>query len=132
MKFKIIIFLSIIIGGALLQASSGVQTLEEELYWYQSHGFNIYSLKYIDLLDELPLNRTVSENVVSRINLRGWVRKHDGILYYDKELQVLYSVEIPDLGAWVYVYFNDIETWSTYWHTSERISILREDYYIAK
>ena len=130
MKRKKILFLGIIIACTLLLARArAMPTLEKEFYWYSSEGFNIYSMKYKDFLDELPLDRTLSENEVSRTNLRGWVPHHDGIVYYCNELEILYSVDFPESGAWVYVYFTEIEKWSTYWHMSGRMDPRRDDYY---
>jgi hypothetical protein len=116
MKLRTVLFLGIIIVSASLIAYSRVPTLENELYWYQSKGYSIYSFKYSDFLDELPTNRTLSENKVSRLSLRQYVPMHDGIVYYCSDLEILFCFEVPESGRWVYVYFNEIESWNSYWH----------------
>lgn len=118
MKLKKILFLGIVIVSALLIFYSRVPTLEKELFWYQSKGFSIYSQKYRDLVDEVSLNRTLSENKVSRISLRYYVPLNNGIVYYDNELELLYCVDMPESSVWVYMYITEIEKWSIYWHKS--------------
>lgn len=116
MKLRSVLFLGIIIVGASLIAYSGVPTLEDELYWYQSEGFSIYSFKYSDFIDELPPNRTLSENKASRLSLRYYVPINNGIVYYCSDLEILYCFDVPESSDWVYVYFTEIDKWSTYWH----------------
>lgn len=116
MNLRSILFLGIIIVSASIMAYSRVPTLEDELFWYQSKGYSIYSYKYDDFLDEIPPDRTLSENKVSRLSLRQYVPLHDGIVYLSSDREILYCYEVPESGAWAYVYYTEMDKWTTYWH----------------
>jgi len=127
-KSKTILFFGVL-AGVLFIFFLRTPTLEKELYWYQSEGFSIYRLEYRDFVNDLPPNRTLSENKISRGSLRGYVLLNNGIVYYDSELELLYCAEVAESGVWVYIYFTEIENWGKYWHDSTDST--RSSYFIT-
>jgi hypothetical protein len=131
MKLKIILLLGILVS-ALVIAYSRIPTLEEELYWYSSEGFSIYRQNYKDYVNEIQVNRTLSERRVSRLSLRQYVPYNHGIVYYDSERELLFCADEPESSAWVYMYYTDIKEWSRYWHAPGTIDEIRDRYFIAQ